>query len=665
MKRIDLNAPDAALCHICMDLAGSDPSRQAWVLALLMRHARWQAVLGYLGAVATAFGHEATHALVLPVGGQALHHAASSVTSVNVGMLAALRNWAWVGSDAQALALARQPQAWEADYFPTTPPSRQQWLDTGLRHAVHSDDLDKVRWWQSHGANVQMQDQDGENAVQCARSVPMLDWLLAQGAPTDGRRKWDGRAIDSMAREGRVDLLTRMAAHGADFASLAWSPLHRLVVLGSASDLEAALADPQHAELHTQLEAPQSSGRTPISYAAQQGDVRKLEALSRAGANVHVMWRDWPLGFWVNKSGVPEAMRWWLSQPGVHIDAPMGGLRDTLLLDAIEKDDLQMAALLLNAGADVHRRSDLTCPMEAATSPAMQRLLMQHGASPDALGRHGARVWLGLPHGLVDRERQAEWLLGCTPAEFAAQHTPRLGTHNGEDITSAFHVAMIESGESAYGAAEAFGLNRSFDDTAWAHVWNADRFGQSLTVLPDGRCIQIGGEHEDGYDPDFFIYNDVSGHTPPAAGSDDARWDRRVLAYPADVFPPTDSHSATLVGDEIVVIGCLGLTHQRRAGHTPVYALNIHTLQMRAVVCTGAMPGWLYRHSAKAIAPDTLVVWGGERHTESGTTEDVPGRWQLDLGQHTWTRVDGCPPAPQASQRQTPVNDAGAPAAGG
>jgi hypothetical protein len=33
------------------------------------------------------------------------------------------------------------------------------------------------------------------------------------------------------------------------------------------------------------------------------------------------------------------------------------------------------------------------------------------------------------------------------------------------------------------------------------------RFGQSLTLLPDCRAVQIGGEHEDWYDADFCIYN--------------------------------------------------------------------------------------------------------------------------------------------------------------
>ena len=636
MKHLDFNAPDTALAQTCVDLAGADATRQTLALALLVNHARWQAVLAYLGAVATAFGRPASRALVLPLGGEALHHAASADPSATVDVLDALRAWAWVDSDAQACALAHKPQAWEADFFPTTPPSRQQWLNTGLRRAVGSDDLNKLRWWQAHGADVQAQDLDGNNAVQCARSVFMLDWLLAQGAPTDGNRKWDHRAADSMARQGRTDLLAKLVAHGADLSSLGWSPLHHLVVMGSDTELAAALTDPAQASLLDQLEATDTWHRTPITHAAQQGDVAKLNALAHAGAQVQVLWKDWPLGYWVIESGRPEAMRWWLAQPGVQMDAPMDSLANTLLLEAVQRNDLPMAELLLNAGADPNRyNNNRSCPMNTATSRAMQRVLLAHGASLDELGKEGARVWLDLPR----EDRQTEWLLGCTPDVFRAQHTPRAGQHQAEDITSAVHGAMLASGESAYGAAKAFGLARTFDDAEWAHVWNVERFGQSLTVLPDGRCIQIGGEHEDSYDPDFFIYADVIVHTPPDPTSADLRWDRRVLAYPADVFPPTDFHSATLVGDEIVVIGCLGYMHQRRVGHTPVFALNIHTLQMRTLTCSGDLPGWLYRHRAQVVAPEVVEVWGGQRHTESGDAQDLPGRWQLNLSQRTWARV--------------------------
>ena len=334
----------------------------------------------------------------------------------------------------------------------------------------------------------------------------MLDWLLDKGVALRVSE------VDHLARYGRGDLLQRLAQRGHDFAAQPWTALLRLVLLGSAQDLELALTGPQADDLRAQLEVTEGWGRTPMSFAAQLGDVRKLRALQQTGANVQVMWLDkYPLAWWVLDSRSTEAMRWCLAQAGVQVDAPFGDLQETLLLDAIERDDLPMTELLLNAGADVHLQDDPGLyPVGAARSRAMQALLLAHGAREDEMARAGAKVALCLPHGdPFDTERRPEWLLGCTPADFDAAHAPRWGTKNGEDITTAFHVSMIESNESAHGAARAFGLQRSFTDPSWQHMWNADRFGQSLTALPDGRFVQIGGEHEDGYDPDFFIYNDV------------------------------------------------------------------------------------------------------------------------------------------------------------
>lgn len=68
-------------------------------------------------------------------------------------------------------------------------------------------------------------------------------------------------------------------------------------------------------------------------------------------------------------------------------------------------------------------------------------------------------------------------------------------------------------------------------------VWSHDRFGMSLTILPDGRFVQIAGEHEDPYDPDFCIYNDVFVH--------DGKGGIEIYGYPMEVFqisiPPRSS----------------------------------------------------------------------------------------------------------------------------
>ncbi|MDO5769545.1 MAG: hypothetical protein Q4P13_08575, partial [Psychrobacter sp.] len=73
--------------------------------------------------------------------------------------------------------------------------------------------------------------------------------------------------------------------------------------------------------------------------------------------------------------------------------------------------------------------------------------------------------------------------------------------------------------------------------------WSQQRMGQTVTKLEDGRTLYIGGEYEDYYDPDFYIYNDVIVRHPDGH--------IEIYGYPRAVFPPTDFHTATLVGDYI------------------------------------------------------------------------------------------------------------------
>ncbi len=634
MKRLDLTLPAQPLAQTLSALAGSVPARQAQALDLLADHQRWDALL----ALARLWGRPVASELLRPKGLTPFLYRASACAAASVATLDGLRALGGLpGSDAQVAAQARELAEWERGLLHPAPSTLHDWLNEGLRRAVSGGDVARVEWWVAVGADLHHQDETGQNALQCACTHQMLDWLLVQDAPTNGKRRWDGSAISTLARRGDYLALQRLQAHGVDMAELKWRPLHHLVALGTTQELAHALQGPDGRVLRTQLESRDGWGCTPAMHAAKQGAVDKLVLLRDVGADLQVQWREWPLLQWIIESRQPDALRWWLAQPGADVEMPLGGLRDTPLLAAVENDDLPMATALLQAGADPQRYNDNnSCPMNSACSRAMLELLVAHGGQVEHLGRDGTRLWLGQP--LWD-EREPGWLVTCTPDDFKHHHAPRPGRHNGEDVTTAFHLAMLESSENAYGAGKAFGLDRSFSDTPWQHIWNADRFGQSLTGLPDGRWVQIGGEHEDGYDPDFFIYADVIVHTPPSGPG--GAWDRRVFAYPEDVFPPTDSHTATLVDGRIIVIGCLGYPAQRRPGETPVYALDTGTFQMQRLDCTGTAPGWLHKHQAQRVAPGVVEVWGGERCTGANKYQAVPGRWRLDLARLQWQMTEG------------------------
>lgn len=216
---------------------------------------------------------------------------------------------------------------------------------------------------------------------------------------------------------------------------------------------------------------------------------------------------------------------------------------------------------------------------------------------------------------------------------FLVWRSPRIGLRNPQRMTNPVWAWLARQRElSAWSANEKFSGPSSM---AVGPGWCASRFGRSETPLADGRIIEIGGEHEDYYDPDFFIYNDVIVRHP--AG------ELEIYGYPHEAFPPTDHHSATLVGERILVIGCLGYSWLRAPGHTPVFALDTASLVMTRVATTGDAPGWLYEHAAELTADGAaIVVRGGQRVVlREGEREHVENidEWMLELASGVWTRL--------------------------
>jgi hypothetical protein len=157
--------------------------------------------------------------------------------------------------------------------------------------------------------------------------------------------------------------------------------------------------------------------------------------------------------------------------------------------------------------------------------------------------------------------------------------------------------------------------------------------GQSRTQLADGRTIWIAGEHEDYYDPDFFIYNDVI--------IEHSHGRVEVRGYPIEVFPPTDFHSATAIDEErsILIVGSIGYQQSRDEHRTPVYRLNTADYQIVQVETTGASPGWIHKHTAeRSVDGKRLTIRGGEIMHGKGFIESIDD-WALCLEQFVWTRL--------------------------
>ncbi|MEL6166440.1 MAG: ankyrin repeat domain-containing protein, partial [Cyanobacteria bacterium J06628_3] len=165
--------------------------------------------------------------------------------------------------------------------------------------------------------------------------------------------------------------------------------------------------------------------------------------------------------------------------------------------------------------------------------------------------------------------------------------------------------------------------------------WCYQRFGRTTTILPDGRIIEIAGEHEDFYDPDFCIYNDVVVF--------DGKGNFQIYGYPEEVFPPTDFHSATLVDNYVYIIGSLGYINQRYKNETPVYRLDCHTFKIEKIETTGNKPGWISGHKAKFQSPSQILISGGQLWkivNDKNNLIDNTLDYILNLNTFEWNCID-------------------------
>jgi hypothetical protein len=271
---------------------------------------------------------------------------------------------------------------------------------------------------------------------------------------------------------------------------------------------------------------------------------------------------------------------------------------------------------------------------KARSTPASRKPAAKKTARKKSAPRKTKRPDRSLPRGSQPPK-------AVTRDLFLAWRFPRIGMYNPHKLTNPVWLWIAEHPElSAWSINEHFAGPSSFEV---GPGFCCSRFGQSRTTLPDGRVIAIGGEHEDYYDPDFFIYNDVFVDHPTGQ--------REVYGYPQDAFAPTDFHSATLVGDRVFIVGGLSYADRREPGQTPVYALDTATLAINPVRTVGTPPGWIYEHSAELSSDGkSLLIRGGliiertnaDGHADERTdqvTVENDDEWSLDLESLRWSRA--------------------------
>ena len=241
---------------------------------------------------------------------------------------------------------------------------------TALHWAAHRDDRDTADLLIRAGAEVNATNDLGVTPLSLAclnGSAAMVETLLKAGADPNAAAVSGETPLLPAARVGNVDVVRLLLAHGADVTAAEASRAQTALMLAVAEN---------HTEVARVLiengadVTVRSTNRfTPLLFAAQQGNVDTARLVLAAGADVNESAPDGIAGD-TNASA--------LFKPDTDASA---------LLVAIDSDHEELAAFLLEQGADPNHHGAGRTALHSATQRAMPELvktLLAHGADPNA-----------------------------------------------------------------------------------------------------------------------------------------------------------------------------------------------------------------------------------------------------------------------------------------
>ncbi|GEM_PF-2490553 len=447
--------------------------------------------------------------------------------------------------------------------------------------------------------------------------------LLNDGHPANQRTLLMDTPLAYAYEVDRMDVVKLLIDHDADIDGIGWTDLHYAIVFGEVRDVRAALPSDV-------LDRPDENKLSAYELCAAHGSTEKLAVLQKEMARLGGV-SDGAISAMCDaiSKGDVAAVKGFLDAGVPPNVSPSYGPDSLSCLTATY--DVKMLELLLDHGLDLRGLDSLDDYHQDAEKivdesgfpkiVSFARALLKAGWKVEYLDefeRESIRYVTGAV--LIPKQSVSNSALKTESASID-------GAFNPLKVDNPFWKEMIRTGKSAFEVGNPYTANDPY--SKGKATWCFNRFGQTTTQLKDGRWVQIGGEHEDHYDPDFRIFNDVVVL--------DGKGGVEVYAYPEDVFPPTDFHTATLFSDHILLIGSLGYQGRRNVGETQVFRLNLSDFSIEKVATTGECPGWISRHQARLVDGD-IVVSGGNIQTQNGYGDNTQSH-ALRLSDMVWRKI--------------------------
>ena len=458
-----------------------------------------------------------------------------------------------------------------------------------------------------------------------ANEENLFDQVKAQlqaGAEPNECTEYFETPLRVSSRLGRFDVVKLLFESGADPSHLNWTPLFHAVAYGSLQEVQNCIEDGADLSVRDTWE------RTAFLLAIQSGDTDKVSCLINAGANITDTGRcDKPALEYAIQMNDANMLNFLINN-GFGFEK-YNSFGYTPLMQAAEDGALDCVKALLEQGANIHKTdraqfSQKTAIAHASTLEVAEVLLEAGGDLNQLEGKVRAKLLK-----IGNREK-----LTVDKKDYLAQKHRRFGVSNPQKCEIPFWYDMVRCNAGAWKARDQFNDHDACNDQP---VWCYERFGKSITAIGNGEYIEIAGEHEDSYDPDFCIYNEVFHHS---------RGELTIYQYPKDIFPPTDFHTATLVSEHIYIIGNLGYLEERAYGTTPVYRLDIKSFKIEKIETSGQCPGWIYNHSAHLEGQTVIRIQGGEILKKIGEKEAHQLNefdFELSIDTLKWTKHDHAP----------------------